>query len=42
MLIKNGVFVGKSYCNHNLFILNVSENNKASSSSTYIVDSGDV
>ena len=44
MLTKNDTFVGKSYCNQGLFMLNVSEilNNKASSSSAYIVVSCDV
>ena len=44
MLTKNDVFVGKGYCNQGLFMLNVSEilNNKASSSSAYIVVSCDV
>ena len=39
MLTKNDAFVGKDYYNQGLFMLNVSEilNNKASSSSTYIV-----
>ena len=41
---KNDAFVGKGYGNQGLFILNASKilNNKASSSSTYIVDSCDV
>ena len=44
MLKNNDAFVGKGYCNQVLFMLNVSEilNNKASSSSTYIVVSCDV
>ena len=44
MLTKNDAFVRKGYCNQGLFMLNVSEimNNKASSSSIYIVDSYDV
>ena len=44
MLTKNDAFVGKGYCNQGLFMLNVSEilNNKASSSSAYIVVSCDV
>ena len=42
--IKNDVFVGKGYYNHNLFMLNVSNiiNDNASSSSVYIVDSCDI
>ena len=44
MLTKNDAFVGKDYCKQSLFMLNVSEifNNKASSSSAYIVVSCDV
>ena len=44
MLTKNDVLVRKGYCNQGLFMLNVSEilNNKASSSSAYIVVSCDV
>ena len=39
MLTKNDAFVGKSCCNHGLFMLSVSKilNNKASSSSAYII-----
>ena len=39
VLTKNDVFVGKSYCNQCLFMLNVSGilNNKTSSSYAYIV-----
>ena len=44
VLIKNDVFVGKGYYNHNLFMLNVSNiiNDNVSSSSVYIVDSCDI
>ena len=44
VLTNNDDFVGKSYCNQGLFMLNVSQimNNKTSSSSVYIVDSCDV
>ena len=44
VLTKNDVFVWNGYCNYSLFMLNVSNflNNKASSSSTYIVVSFDV
>ena len=44
MLTKNDAFFGKGYCNQGLFMLNVSQilNNKASSSSAYIVVSCDV
>ena len=41
VLTKNDTFMGKSYCNQGLFMLNVYDiiNNNTSSSSTYIVDS---
>ena len=44
VLTKNDTFVGKGYCNKDLFMLNVYDviNNNASSSSTYIVDSCDI
>ena len=44
MLTKKDIFVGKSYCNQGLFMLNISEilNNKTSLSSAYIVVSCDV
>lgn len=44
VLTKNGLFVGKGYCNQGLFLLNVSEviNGNASTSSAYLVDSVDL
>ncbi|KAL6340317.1 hypothetical protein AAG906_040754 [Vitis piasezkii] len=44
VLTKNDAFVGKSYYNQGLFMLNVYDiiNNNASSSYAYIVDSSDV
>ena len=44
VLTKNDTFVGKGYCNKDLFMLNVYDviNNNASSSSTYIIDSCDI
>ena len=44
VLTKNEAFVGKGYCNHGLFMLNVFYiiNNNASSSFAYIVDSYDI
>ena len=44
VLTKNYAFVGKSYCNQDLFMLNVYDiiNNNTSSSSAYIVDSCDI
>jgi hypothetical protein len=38
-MIKNNVFVGKRYCYHGLFVLNVAnEMNGDASSSTYLLD----
>ncbi|KAL6334049.1 hypothetical protein AAG906_001803 [Vitis piasezkii] len=44
VLTKNDAFLGKSYSNQGLFMLNVYDiiNNNASSSSAYIVDSCDI
>lgn len=44
VLTKNGLFVGKGYCNQGLFVLNVSEviNGNASTSFAYLVDSVDL
>ena len=44
VLTKNDAFVGKSYCNQGLFMLNVYDiiNNNTSSSFAYIVDSYDI
>ena len=44
VLTKNDAFVGKGYCNHGLFMLNVFYIiiNNASSSFAYIVDSCDI
>ena len=44
VLTKNHAFMGKSYCNQGLFMLNVHDiiNNNASSFSAYMVDSCDI
>jgi hypothetical protein len=43
VMTKNNVFVGKGYCNHGLFVLNVAENmNENASSSAYLLDSYDL
>jgi len=42
-MIKNNVFVGKRYCYHGLFVLNVAnEMNGHASSSAYLLDSIDL
>lgn len=44
VLTKNGLFVGKGYCNQELFVLNVYEviNGNASTSSAFLIDSVDL
>jgi hypothetical protein len=43
VITKNNVFVGKEYCNHGLFVLNVdNEMNENPSSFAYLLDSIDL
>jgi hypothetical protein len=43
VMTKNNIFVGKWYCNHRLFILNIAnEMNANASSSAYLLDSIDL
>ena len=43
VMTKNNVFVGKGFCNQELFVLSISEvMNENTSSSAYLVDSYDV
>ena len=42
VMTKDNIFVGKGYCDHGLFVLNMTEIIKGNTSSAYLTDSSDM